>query len=326
MAVPSTRDRVETMLALLPWLGAREGASVTEICDRFGTDPDILREDLTSVFLNVEPEVGPDHMIDVVIEGDWVTVDLADYFHRPPRLDHNEALLLLAAGTALQRDERLRDVLPGAVEKLADSLGPGAADALEVDLGPADPEVLAGLEEALVARQRVEIAYFSWGRDELASRVVDPWALRSIDGHWYLSGWCHLRAAPRHFRVDRIQQLSAVGESRAFEVPELLGDPVHPHGEGQRVELRVPAEDSWMLMGDPVEEWREDGDDVVVALRVMAEAYLDRVLLRLGPHTRAIVSGSGEPLEPRRRDVAAAILRRHGVDGVGSRSPVRSTG
>jgi proteasome accessory factor C len=326
MAVPSTRERVETMLALLPWLGAREGATVEEICDRFGTDPETLRDDLTSVFLNVEPEVGPDHMIDVIIDGDWVTVDLADYFHRPPRLDHNEALLLLAAGTALQRDERLRDVLPGAVEKLADSLGPGAVDALEVDLGPADPEVLAELEAALAERTQVEMAYFSWGRDELADRVVDPWALRSIDGHWYLTGWCHLREAPRHFRVDRILRISPVGPASAFEVPELLGDPVHPEGEGQRVELRVPAEDSWMLMGEPVEEWREQGDDVVVVLRVMAEAYLDRLLLRLGPHTVALSSGTGESLAPRRRSVAAAILRRHGVDGVGRRSPVRSSG
>jgi hypothetical protein len=81
-----------------------------------------------------------------------------------------------------------------------------------------------------------------------------------------------------------------------------------------------------MLMGEPVEEWREQGDDVVVVLRVMAEAYLDRLLLRLGPHTVAVSSGTGESLAPRRRAVAAAILRRHGVDGVGRRSPVRSSG
>jgi proteasome accessory factor C len=326
MAVPSTRERVETMLALLPWLGAREGATVQEICDRFGTDPETLRDDLTSVFLNVEPEVGPDHMIDVVIDGDWVTVALADYFRRPPRLDHNEALLLLAAGTALQRDERLRDVLPGAVERLADSLGPGAVDALEVDLGPADPEVLATLEDAVAARAQVEMDYFSWGRDERSSRTVDPWALRSIDGHWYLTGWCHLRDAPRHFRVDRIHRISQLGERSAFEVPELLGDPVHPLGEGMRVELRVPAEDAWMLMGDPVEEWSEEADEVVVVLTAMAEAYLDRLLLRLGPHTRAVASGTGESLDARRRAVAASILRRHGVDGVGPGSPVRSSG
>jgi hypothetical protein len=93
-----------------------------------------------------------------------------------------------------------------------------------------------------------------------------------------------------------------------------------------RVELRVPAEDAWMLMGDPVEEWSEEADEVVVVLTAMAEAYLDRLLLRLGPHTRAVASGTGESLDARRRAVAASILRRHGVDGVGPGSPVRSSG
>lgn len=326
MAGRSTRERVETMLAVLPWLGAREGASVQEICDRFGTDPDTLRADLSSVFLNVEPEIGPDHMIDVTIEDDWVSVVLADYFRRPPRLDHNEALLLLAAGIALQHDERLRDVLPGAVRKLADSLGAGAADALEVDLGPADPVVLFELERAVSLRQRVEMSYFSWGRDELLLRVVDPWALRSIDGHWYLSGWCHLRSAPRHFRVDRVQRLVLVGEPSAFEAAEALGDPAHPLGEGTLVELRVPAEDGWMLEADPVESWTEDGEVLVVVLRAMTEAFLDRLLLRLGPATRAVELGSGTSLEPRRRHAATAMLRRHGVDGPDPESPVRSSG
>jgi proteasome accessory factor C len=326
MAARTTRERVETMLAVLPWLGSREGATVQEICDRFGTDPDTLRADLTSVFLNVEPAIGPDHMIDVDIDGDWVSVVLADYFRRPPRLDHNEALLLLAAGIALQHDERLRDVLPGAVAKLADSLGAGAADALEVDLGPADPAVLVELERAVSLRRRVEMSHFSWGRDQLVSRVVDPWALRSIDGHWYLTGWCHLRGAPRHFRIDRVQHLAPVGEVAAFEVPEVLGDPAHPRGDGMLVELRVPADDSWMLEADPVESWSEEGDVVVVRLRAMTDAYLDRLLLRLGAATSAVELDTARQLDSRRQHAAKAMLRRHRVDGFDPESPVRSTG
>jgi proteasome accessory factor C len=299
------------MLTVLPWLGARDGASIQEICDRFGTDPETLKADLSSVFLNVEPEVGPDHMIDVVIDGDWVSVKLANYFRQPPRLDHNEALVLLAAGNALRNDERLGDTLPGALDKLAGSLGPRAADAVEVDLGPANPDILAAMERAISLLNRIDISYFSWGRHELATRTVDPWGMRSVGGHWYLTGWCHMRQSQRHFRVDRIQSLRLVGDPGAFEAHETLDDPARPKSQGARVELRVPAENAWVLPSDSVDSYSEDGDDVIVTLHVDADAFLDRLLLRLGDRGEATDTETGESLASHRRDVATTMLRRY---------------
>lgn len=323
---PSASQRVQTILSVLPWLGARNGADVSEICARFGTEPDTLLADLRSVFLNVEPEIGPDHMVEVDVEGDWVSVRLADYFHRPPRLDHQEALLLLAAGLAMRHEPGLGEVLGSAVAKLERSLGPGAAQALEVDLGAASPEVLRSLSDSVAKRRPVHIEYFTWGRDELGSRDVDPHALRSVEGRWYLSGWCHERQAPRHFRVDRISSVEAVGPDGAFDVPEVLGDPARPVVEGELVELRVPVADAGLVASHPLESVDAEGDVLVVRLRIQGDAWLDRLLLRLGGRTGATSVETGESLAGRLAETCRRMLERHGVARPGGAAPVRSSG
>ncbi len=92
------------------------------------------------------------------------------------------------------------DALRRALAKLDAALGSRAAVGLDVDT----PGLLGEVREATEAGRSLEIEYLSGSRDEVTTRVVDPVQVMTIDGHWYLDGFCHRAGDMRRFRVDRI--------------------------------------------------------------------------------------------------------------------------
>ena len=95
-------DRVQRILAVIPWIVQNPGTPLTEIAERFGLRKEDLRKDLELVFYGVGLyPFTPDVLVEVSFDNDCVTVNLAEYFHRPVRLTHEEALTLLAGGRAV---------------------------------------------------------------------------------------------------------------------------------------------------------------------------------------------------------------------------------
>ncbi|MCP4436257.1 MAG: WYL domain-containing protein [Actinomycetia bacterium] len=315
MSTPSETERVELMLCVLPWIASRDGATLEEIGEHFGADPEQVSADLDRVFYDVE--IGdPSTMVSVFTDDDGnVSVDLPGSFEEPPDLDHSEALHLLASGEAMAGVHGAADAIEPALDKLADVLGPGARTAIRVELGSGDPAVLDLLRSAARERRSVRIVYFSWGSDRVGERVVDPWATRSVRGEWYLTGHCHDRDAMRHFRLDRILAAEAAGDAHAFDTP---GDvPLPDEGfaaEARQVELHIDHSAAWVVDSFPVQAWDDSGDQLVVRLGVSSESWLDRLLLRLPDGSTAVDSANGEDLMARRAEVAARVLERHGVD------------
>ncbi|MEZ5239827.1 MAG: WYL domain-containing protein [Microthrixaceae bacterium] len=198
-------------------------------------------------------------------------------------------------------------MLAPAVEKLHAALGVAGTQTVRVDLGAGDPAVRTLLLEALEAGNVVELEYFSWGSDEVSSRRVDPWSLRSIRGHWYLTGWCHDREAVRHFRLDRV--IGAAGTSDPLSHPA-PGEPEEPLREGTGVTtvvVELPALDAWRVDSLPARSFEDSGDTVRVTLEVLSEAWLDRLLVGLGPGAEVRDSTGGD-LASRRAAVAQRIL------------------
>jgi predicted DNA-binding transcriptional regulator YafY len=76
-----------------------------------------------------------------------------------------------------------------------------------------DPESFCALSTAIVCRHRVEMVYWTAGRNETNRRVLDPYDLVLIDDGWYAVGHCHLRGEIRTFAVQRIRSLRATGET-----------------------------------------------------------------------------------------------------------------
>lgn len=121
----------------------------------------------------------------------------------------------------------------------------------------ADPSAQAPFLEKLrrAAREhrRVDVRYQSTSQVEATQRQVDPYALVHRGGWWYLVGYCHLRDAPRTFRVDRIRSLEILGQT--FPPP---GDfDIHTYLESEfadtpvvRAKLRFKPEGAHIAVSD----------------------------------------------------------------------------
>ena len=64
---------------------------------------------------------------------------------------------------------------------------------------------------------RVNMVYQSASTPEPGVRKLDPYALAFHWGWWYVVGHCHIRQEVRTFRIDRIQELTLLGE--VFQSP-----------------------------------------------------------------------------------------------------------
>ena len=103
---PTTAQRLNRILAMLPWVIANPGATVDEVCARFGYERRELAADLDLVFVCGLPGYGPGDLMVAYIDDEEVVVEMADYFAQPVRLTAPEALILLASGMACCRRVR----------------------------------------------------------------------------------------------------------------------------------------------------------------------------------------------------------------------------
>jgi proteasome accessory factor C len=296
MPRPSADARLRRLLALVPWVVAHDGPSLEEVCTRFGLTQDELVAELDLLFLCGVHPFTPDSLIDVLVADGRVWIHYADYLERPLRLTPEEGLALVAAGTALL-------AVPGAdaggplargLAKLAAVLGVDPGEALDVDLGSAPEAVLETLRDAISARRQVEIDYYAYGRDERTRRVVDPHAVFAAEGEWYLSAYCHLARAPRRFRVDRVRAIVPLDRQLDHEQAAPARTVFEPSPSDPRVVLDIAPAARWVCERYPVEECTElDGGRVRVTLAVSERAWLERLLLRLGPAATVVEGGEG---------------------------------
>lgn len=78
--------------------------------------------------------------------------------------------------------------------------------------------IMVDLRKAIHDQHQVSVLYQSAAADKETKRKIDPYALVFRAGLWYLVGYCHLRGAPRTFRLDRIQKLTLL--TRSFQMQD----------------------------------------------------------------------------------------------------------
>jgi proteasome accessory factor C len=316
----SATDRMRRLLSLVPWIAAHaDGAPLDETCRRFGITEAQLLEDFEVVqFVGVYPFT-PDALIDVVVDDGRIHLLYADVFRKPLGLTPEEGLALVAAGTALLATPGADPDGPLArgLAKLAGVLGVRPGEDLGVGLGAGVDEVLTTLREARSASRRVELDYYSYGRDERTTRTVDPWRLWSQAGHWYLAGYCHLAEGERVFRLDRIAAARLLDEQ--FEAPGSDEADFLELDALPRAVLDLSADARWLADTVPLAD-AEDGPEgtLRVTLGVSATPWLERILLQLGPAAEVV------ELDPRLGDAdlasvaARRVLVRYGDDPAGA--------
>ena len=292
----SADERLQRLLALIPWVASRDGPRVDDVCARFGCTQAELVDDLELLFLCGLHPYTPDLLIDVDIADGRVWIRYAEYFERPLRLTPAEGLALLAAGRAVLATSGGDDDGPlgRGLDKLAQAMGVDAGEAVEVELGAVAADVLRTLREAATGNRQVEIDYYSFGRDDRTRRVIDPYAVFSASGQWYVSGWCHRVDDERLFRVDRIAAAAALESTFAppKAAPELSA--YRPDAGDPRVTLELDPSARWVAEQYPVEKVEEiEGGRLRVILAASQPAWLERLLLRLGPRATVVDGDNG---------------------------------
>jgi proteasome accessory factor C len=290
MSLTPTEQRLQRLMAMVPWIISADGPKVSEVAERFGTTEKKVVEDLEGVIMlcGVYPYT-PGDLVEVdVDEDERVWIRAADWITRPLRLTPPEGLGLLgAARFAAARGTN--PLLQSAISKLSAALGVDAEEVLEVELGAADQVIRKTLEESTAQKAVVEIDYYSFGRDAWETRAVEPHRVFNSNGADYAWAWCRKVEDWRLFRVDRVRRAELTGDHfearKAPSAPAPFSDPA----EGERVILELAPEARWASEEYPVESVRAGrGGWLRVELKVTEKAWLERLLLRLGPNARVV--------------------------------------
>ncbi len=277
--------RVQRLLAVLQWAASQaDGVPISDLCERFGLDRAELVKELEMAAMIGADSIHYDEMpFEVIVEDAKVWVRLFS-FGRPLRLTPAEGLALVAAADALVgRDPSTESPLWRALTKLARLLGIEPGQAIDVELDPEGGPTGRLLNEAVTSRRRVRFTYWTYGRDEVSAREVDPWRVFSVEGAWYLAGRSLAVNEPRRFRLDRIESLEVL-DVEAGPIPARVDTSVRVPDRLPHVVLDLPAEARWVAEAYPVVAAEPGADGrILVTLAVAGSSWLERLLLRIGP-------------------------------------------
>ncbi|HLO32869.1 MAG TPA: YafY family protein [Anaerolineales bacterium] len=220
--MPNAASRLITLIFLLQ---NRPNQKASQLASRLGVSPRTIHR-----YFAMLDEMG----IPVYAEhGPHGGFSLVRGYKIPPLVFSLEEAVAVYLGTSLVSEmwgELYREAAQGAMAKLENILPNEQRGEIDwarhsliatglqrSDLNVFLP-VLEDLRRAVHEHHRVDAIYQNTTNMKATRRKIDPYALVFRSGLWYLVGYCHLRAAPRTFRVDRIQKLSILDGS--FQVPE----------------------------------------------------------------------------------------------------------
>ncbi len=301
-----TQERLRRLLVMLPWLMERGEVPVAEVAARFHVSGPHLIQDLeVASMCGLPPYL--DELIDIWIEDGIVHVGVPRLFTRPLRLTAPEGFALLAAGRAAM-------TLPG-----ADPSGPlgRALDKLAAAVGTEQPALVVDVERpafldlvqsAVEHSERLAITYYSPGPGELRPRFIDPQAVYTTRGRWYVVADDSLAGVKRTFRIDRIETAEATGDHFTHrDVP--VGSDWFADADTVAATVALPSSAAWVTETYPVHEVAVEADGRLrVRLPIFHERWLERLLLRAGPD--ATVLEPAEWVDLGRR-AAERLLRRY---------------
>ena len=313
-----TAARLRRLLAILTWLAQEGEAPIDEVAARFDLTPSALVAELEMAACCGVPPYTPDQLLEILVTEDAVSTQVGTSLARPRRLSPREGLGLAASARALLAvpgsDED--GALSRALAKLDRALGQGAID-VELDA----PDLLDVVRTALESGERLAISYYTASTDQTGDRTITPRRLFASEGHWYVDAWCEVADGIRRFRVDRIGAARPAGPAS----PEVLAGPLPddaaadnsgrgslgafvPGPDSRRVRITIDPSMAWLLETIPSARAGEKDGGLLWEVFVGGDAWLERLLLRLGPGTAVV-----EPLEDQAlaSDAARRILARY---------------
>jgi proteasome accessory factor C len=213
--------------------------------------------------------------------------------------------------------------LSRALAKLEHALGEPSVE-IELDT----PELLDTVRDAVGSGQSLLISYYSASTDQTGERTISPRQLFASEGHWYVDAWCDSVEGVRRFRVDRIASATPAGpaeptasndggtggrsgsaaDSGNTSAPA-LGAFV-PGPDSRRVRIATVPSMSWLFetipSAIPVDL---SADRAVWEVFVAGDAWLERLLLRLGPQAVVVEPTEDRALAPEAATRILALYR-----------------
>jgi predicted DNA-binding transcriptional regulator YafY len=313
---PAT-DRLQRLLALVPYVVSRKVVGLADTAAAFGVSERELVDDLNMLWCVEIRSPDPYCPIDLSYEGGEIVVSEAESIDRPLRLGVDEASALLVALRMLAEVSSLddRSALSRTIAKLEAAAGEAGAVSAQVAVQVDDRGVgsaAAQIRDALDRGRRLHLSYYVPGRDEATERDVDPMRLLVVEGRTYLEGWCLRAEAVRLFRLDRVLDLAVLDEAASVPAQARPRDVdqglFRPSPDDAAVELELSAAGRWVAEYYPCERVEDIGDGRLrVGLRTPDTRWVRRLALRLGEDGR--VTSPPELAAQVREDAAAALAQ-----------------
>ncbi len=315
----SAMNRTDRLVAMVMFLQGRRLVKAEELADHFEISVRTIYRDISAL-----SESG------VPISGEaGVGYTLLKSYHLPPVMLTAEEASALFVGAAFANrftDASLKAALDSALLKVRAVLPAERQEFVEqmikktVVLGRAprgeqsivDKEWLLPLQEAAVRRRCVRLRYQT--TEETTDREVEPLGMAFYGESWYLVAWCRLRNSLRHFRFDRIQNVTVLSETFAsrpeFSLLEHMKDVAVNEGMttarirfSHRVIERVRRETYIVITSEDV-----TNGGVEVSMRTFSIEWMAHWLLSFAGDAEAI---EPESLRRRVRDLAELTFQRH---------------
>ena len=313
---PAT-DRLQRLLALVPYVVSRKVVGLADTAAAFGISERELVDDLNMLWCVELRSPDPYCPIDLSYEGGEIVVSEAESFDRPLRLGVDEASALLVALRMLAELPSLeeRSALNRTIAKLEAAAGSAGELSSQVAVQLDDRgtrTAAAQARDAIERGRRLHLSYYVPGRDEATERDVDPMRLLVVEGRTYLEGWCLRAEAVRLFRLDRVLDLAVLDEPASVpaqaEPRDVDQGLFRPSADDVEVELELSAAGRWVAEYYPCERVTDLGDGrLQVMLRTPDTRMVRRLALRLGEDGR--VTSPADLAAEIREDAAAALAQ-----------------
>ena len=278
----TSADQVARLLALIPYLQARPGITLTDAATAFSISQKQLMADLWVAFMCGLPGGMPGDLIEVDMDGvegeGVIRLSNAAILSKPLRLAPHEVGTLRLALQAVREIAAPESyaAIDSASAKLATMSWQDGPPAV-VSIVTGDESVRQALVDAREARRRVRLTYEGGARGDTTQPLVDPAAIVVRDGYAYLEAWSLDREGWRSYRFDRIVAVDATGAEGADHGQPPRRDDWLSDAAAE-VTLRVKESAWWITENYPTSATSGD----LVTLRVVDPAWLRQLVLRLG--------------------------------------------
>lgn len=205
-------NRIDRLSAILTMLQSSPSIDPKQITKRFGISIRTVYRDIRAL-----EETG------IPIAGDSRTgYSLVDGYKLPPLMfTQEEAFAFLAAERLVDKfsDSGLQAGYKLGVDKIKAVMRLTEKDTMatiDKRIGHLDfhsssfinsQSRLQSLLNSIFKRNKIEIEYLSYGKQEKTRRVIDPIGVFFSMSNWYLIGFCNYRKDYRTFKVSRIQEI-----------------------------------------------------------------------------------------------------------------------